>query len=130
MKSVGGEAIDLVLVVPRRGLQEELADRAEQPGQRVERLGRAGVEAVDAGELRGRDADRVGLDIAKHVAEILSAALGGSIDLPGLDGSRIDIKIPAGVQSGKQLRVRGWLKSYNGPMIDVTHPEQIEVLEE
>jgi len=31
--------------------------------------------------------------------------------------------------TGKEIRVRGWLKSYNGPMIDATHPEQIEVLE-
>ncbi len=29
---------------------------------------------------------------------------------------------------GLRIRVRGWLKSYNGPMIEVTHPEQIEVL--
>ncbi len=27
-----------------------------------------------------------------------------------------------------RVRVRGWLKSYNGPMIEATHPEQIEVL--
>ncbi len=27
-----------------------------------------------------------------------------------------------------RIRVRGWLKSFNGPMIEVTHPEQIEVL--
>ncbi|MGH6938577.1 thermonuclease family protein [Hypericibacter sp.] len=31
---------------------------------------------------------------------------------------------------GRRLRVRGWIKSFNGPLIDVTHPEQIEVLEE
>jgi endonuclease YncB( thermonuclease family) len=30
---------------------------------------------------------------------------------------------------GRDIRVRGWLKSYNGPLIDATHPEQIEVLE-
>lgn len=30
--------------------------------------------------------------------------------------------------TGRRIRVRGWLKSYNGPVIDVTHPEQIEVL--
>lgn len=30
---------------------------------------------------------------------------------------------------GRRIRVRGWLKSYNGPMINATHPEQIEVLE-
>ncbi len=31
---------------------------------------------------------------------------------------------------GRSVRVRGWLKSFNGPMIEVTHPEQIEVLGE
>lgn len=29
---------------------------------------------------------------------------------------------------GRRVRVRGWLQSFNGPMIEVTHPEQIEVL--
>ena len=29
---------------------------------------------------------------------------------------------------GKRIRVRGWLKKWNGPMIEATHPEQIEVL--
>ena len=29
---------------------------------------------------------------------------------------------------GKQIRVRGWLKSRNGPMIEATHPEQIEMV--
>lgn len=29
---------------------------------------------------------------------------------------------------GRLVRVRGWLRSRNGPMINVTHPEQIEVL--
>ncbi|MSO66041.1 MAG: thermonuclease family protein [Alphaproteobacteria bacterium] len=31
---------------------------------------------------------------------------------------------------GRRVRVRGWLKSMNGPMIQATHPEQIEVLGE
>jgi endonuclease YncB( thermonuclease family) len=30
--------------------------------------------------------------------------------------------------AGRRVRVRGWLRWSNGPMIDVTHPEQIEVL--
>jgi len=29
---------------------------------------------------------------------------------------------------GQRIRVRGWLKNYNGPSITVTHPEQIETL--
>lgn len=32
--------------------------------------------------------------------------------------------------AGRRIRVRGWLKDFNGPMIDATHPEQIEVLPE
>ncbi len=36
-----------------------------------------------------------------------SAALGGEIEIPGLDGARHAIAIPAGIQSGKQLRKRG-----------------------
>ena len=29
---------------------------------------------------------------------------------------------------GRRLRARGWLKSFNGPMIVATHPEQLEIL--
>ncbi len=36
-----------------------------------------------------------------------TAALGGSITLPGLDGEKVEMKLPAGVQSGEQLRQRG-----------------------
>ncbi|MEL6874165.1 MAG: molecular chaperone DnaJ [Pseudomonadota bacterium] len=35
------------------------------------------------------------------------AALGGEITIPGLDGTKHDIRIPAGIQSGKQIRQRG-----------------------
>ena len=36
-----------------------------------------------------------------------TAALGGTVDIPGLDGESHSIDIPAGIQSGKQLRKRG-----------------------
>lgn len=36
-----------------------------------------------------------------------TAALGGTIEIPGLDGERHEIEIPAGIQSGRQLRKRG-----------------------
>lgn len=35
-----------------------------------------------------------------------TAALGGEIELPGIDGERHTVPIPAGIQSGKQLRRR------------------------
>lgn len=31
---------------------------------------------------------------------------------------------------GRRIRVRGWIEARNGPLIDATHPEQIEVLPE
>lgn len=36
-----------------------------------------------------------------------TAALGGAIEIPGLDGETHTVEIPAGIQSGKQLRKRG-----------------------
>jgi molecular chaperone DnaJ len=45
--------------------------------------------------------------IADCPISFTTAALGGSISLPGLDGQQIDIRIPPGVQSGEQLRHRG-----------------------
>lgn len=36
-----------------------------------------------------------------------TAALGGTIDVPGLDGERHAIRVPAGTQSGKQVTQRG-----------------------
>ena len=30
--------------------------------------------------------------------------------------------------NGRTIRVRGWLKKRNGPMIEATHPEQVELL--
>ena len=45
--------------------------------------------------------------IAECPVSFTTAALGGSISLPGIDGQKVDLKIPAGIQSGEQLRHRG-----------------------
>ena len=44
---------------------------------------------------------------AQVPVSITTAALGGEIEVPGLDKQPATIKVPAGTQSGKQLRVRG-----------------------
>ena len=36
-----------------------------------------------------------------------TAALGGEIEVPTIDGGRSRVKVPSGTQSGKQLRLRG-----------------------
>lgn len=38
-------------------------------------------------------------------------------------------KVDLGAYKGRRVRVRGWIKSFNGPMIEATHPEQIEVVD-
>ena len=44
---------------------------------------------------------------ARAPISFTTASLGGSLAIPGLDGRTHEIKIPAGIQSGKQLRQRG-----------------------
>ena len=71
------------------------------------------------------------------------AALGGTIDVPGIDGEVHAVRIPPGIQSGKQLRQRGaGMPVLNGRgqgdlviQIDVETPTQLsarqrELLEE
>ncbi|MBT8455059.1 MAG: molecular chaperone DnaJ [Rhodobacteraceae bacterium] len=38
---------------------------------------------------------------------VTSAALGGDIEVPTIDGGRSRVKVPAGSQTGKQMRLRG-----------------------
>ena len=51
---------------------------------------------------------REGTTLATRVPiSFTTASLGGCVEIPDLDGSTNTIDIPAGMQSGKQLRVRG-----------------------
>jgi len=45
--------------------------------------------------------------VAECPVTFTTAALGGAITLPGIDGDKVELKIPAGIQSGEQLRHRG-----------------------
>ena len=82
---------------------------------RVSGEGEAGVRNAASGDLyifvhmkRHAIFQRDGTTlVAECPVSFTTAALGGSINLPGVDGARIEIKIPAGIQSGEQLRQRG-----------------------
>lgn len=75
---------------------------------------------VDAADVRGTVYLNFGADwrsdftvkVGKRARKTFDAA---SFDLQAL--------------AGRTVRVRGWLDDYNGPMIEATHPEQIEVLD-
>ena len=77
--------------------------------------GEAGPFGAPAGDLyiflhiaRHKVFEREGTTLVTRCPiSFTTAALGGDIDIPGLDGARHTIEIPAGIQSGKQLRKRG-----------------------
>ena len=82
---------------------------------RVSGEGEAGVRNAPAGDLyifvhmkRHPIFAREGTTlIADCPVSFTTAALGGTITLPGVDGDKVEVKIPPGVQSGEQLRQRG-----------------------
>jgi len=82
---------------------------------RVAAEGEAGVRGASSGDLylfvhmkRHPIYAREGTTlVAECPVSFTTAALGGSISLPGIDGEQVELKIPAGIQSGEQLRHRG-----------------------
>ncbi|MDT8326094.1 MAG: molecular chaperone DnaJ [Roseovarius sp.] len=77
--------------------------------------GEAGMRGGPAGDLY------IFIDVTKHdlfereetnlfcrvPVSVIKAALGGDIEVPTIDGGRSRVKIPAGSQSGPQMRLRG-----------------------
>jgi hypothetical protein len=60
-----------------------------------------------------------GTDRARDFTVALDAAARRLFRDAGID--------PAGLV-GHRIRVRGWVRWFDGPRIDLTHPEQMEVL--
>ncbi|MCK5546069.1 MAG: molecular chaperone DnaJ, partial [Rhodospirillaceae bacterium] len=77
--------------------------------------GEAGLRGAPAGDLYifisiqpHRIFHRHGSDIVIHVpVPMTTAALGGHIEVPSVDGGRSRINIPAGTQPGQQFRLKG-----------------------
>ena len=82
---------------------------------RVAGEGEAGIRGATSGDLYlfvhmkrhaifQREARNL---VADCPISFITAALGGSVALPGIDGAKLEVKVPAGVQSGETLRQRG-----------------------
>lgn len=82
---------------------------------RVSGAGESGIRGGPTGDLyvflsvrSHRFFKRDASDIyCKVPIPMTTAALGGEIEVPTIDGSRTKVKIPAGTQSGHQFRLRG-----------------------
>ncbi|WP_118856858.1 molecular chaperone DnaJ [Sphingomonas mesophila] len=82
---------------------------------RVAGEGEAGLRGAAAGDLylfvhmkRHPIFQRDGTNlVAECPVSFTTAALGGTVTLPGIDGKKVEVAIPPGTQSGEMLRQRG-----------------------
>ena len=76
---------------------------------------------IKAAKAGGRTYINFGPDWRSDFTVTLAPGAGRTFKAAGIDPLTL---------GGQLVRVRGWLKSRNGAMIEVTHPEQIELLEQ
>ena len=77
-------------------------------------------EVLDAAVVRGRAYLNFGADWREDFTVTVSPKDRRAFTSAGLDLESL---------AGREIRVRGWLDSYNGPQIELTHPEQLEIIE-
>jgi endonuclease YncB( thermonuclease family) len=108
----------------RRGIWSHPYYRVRNPFEAPKYIGSFQlVEGIvrDAAVVKGRAYLNFGEDWRTDFTITLAPRHRRSFEAGGID--------PLGY-AGRRLRVRGWVKSFNGPMVEATHPEQIEVIEE
>jgi micrococcal nuclease len=108
----------------KRGIwgHEFFRPRAAEAGPLMRELGTFQLvegKVLKADKVKGRIYLNFGANWRDDFTATLAPAIARMAKGAGLDAAGLD---------GRDVRVRGWLKSRNGPMIEITHPEQIEVL--
>jgi endonuclease YncB( thermonuclease family) len=108
----------------RRGIWRHPFYGVRTPEEAAEFIG--GFELVEgqvlnAAVVRGRGYLNFGADWKTDFTVTLAPKVRRRFAAEGLDIEAYE---------GRRLRVRGWIESFNGPMIEVTHAEQIEVFRE
>lgn len=93
---------------------------AEQVQGQVDRFALVEGKVLSARVVDGRGYLNFGADYRSDFTASVAPADRRGFERAGLD-------IPS--YEGRRVRVRGWVELLNGPMIEVTHPEQIEILE-
>jgi micrococcal nuclease len=93
-------------------LTPQQADKAVNSFQIVEGT------VADAADVKGRVYLNFGADWKTDFTVVVPPRVRKAMARQGMDPATL---------KGRTVRVRGWLKQYNGPMIEVTHPEQMEL---
>jgi len=108
----------------RRGIWADPFYAVRTPAEAGRYLGRFELiegRVLDAANVRGRVYLNFGPDWRTDFTASLDPAARRLFEAEEID--------PLAYR-GRIVRVRGWLKSRNGPMVEITHPEQIEVVSE
>ncbi len=106
-----------------RGLWADPAYRLRTPddvGKAVDRFQIVEGRAVAVAVVASRGYVNFGADYKTDFTLAFDAAASRLMRDAGLDVASL---------RGRRLRVRGWVRWFNGPLIDVSHPEQIELLD-
>jgi molecular chaperone DnaJ len=90
------------------GVEEGTRIRLSNEGEVGARGGPAGDLYIFVSVAEHPIFKRDGADIHCQIPiPMTTAALGGAIEAPTIDGSRVKVNIPEGTQSGHQMRLRG-----------------------
>lgn len=97
---------DLSVDIPK-GIEDGTRIRVSNEGEAGQRGGPPGdlyiFISIKPHELFQRD----GADLYCRVPlSIVTAALGGEFDVPGMKGSKVRVKVPSGIQSGQRVRLK------------------------
>ena len=107
----------------RRGLWAFRRFAVLTPEQAAGRIGSFQLvegNIVSAKTIRGRTYLNFGADWRQDFTVTLDRAAGRRFKAGGIDPLSLE---------GRRVRVRGWLKSFNGPMIELGYPERLELLD-
>ncbi|MEO3435568.1 thermonuclease family protein [Inquilinus sp. CAU 1745] len=107
----------------RRGIWDHPYYAVRAAGEAGRAVG--GFELVEgvilaAEEVRGRIYLNFGEDWDRDFTISIEPADTRTFEEAGIDPTQWE---------GRRVRVRGWLREFNGPLIEATHPEQIEMLD-
>lgn len=91
-----------------------------QAGRHLESFQLVEGTVLDAARVRGRVYLNFGHDWRRDFTITIGSPARRLFRQAGLD--------PLGLE-GRTVRARGWLRRFNGPLIEVSHPEQIEILD-
>jgi molecular chaperone DnaJ len=115
------EKLQTISITIPRGIEEGSRLRVSGAGNEDRSTGLSGDLYIVIHIKEHRDFDRYGNDLIHRVeVSYATAALGGSIAVPLLDGTKQEVRVPAGTQPGDVITLRGkGLPSIEGAVGDL-----------